>query len=173
MKSIAVPKRPEITAYLRGTYLMKSTDVPKQPEITAYLRGTYLMKSIAVPNSLKSLHTCGEQITNNLPQYLSSRLTVLISSTYIQHLYTALIYSTYIQHLYTANKFKNCSRIVQEQLLRYPSSRRKTQSSSRPANTAPAFHLCSRDFLADCRPKSWYDKRDRQQSEELKSTQPI
>ena len=95
--------------HLRRIYLIKSTDVPKRPEITAYLRGTNLMKSIAVPNSLKSLHTCGEQITNNLPQYLSSRLTVLISSTYIQHLYTALIYSEQIQEL-----FKNSSGIAIE-----------------------------------------------------------
>ena len=87
MKSIAVPKRLEITAYLRGTYLMKSTAVPKRPEITAYLRGTYLMKSIAVPNILKPLHTCGEQISNNLPPYLSSRLTVLIYSEQIQELF--------------------------------------------------------------------------------------
>ena len=73
--------------HLRRIYLIKSTDVPKRPEITAYLRGTYLMKSIAVPNSLKSLHTCGEQISNNLPPYLSSRLTVLIYSEQIQELF--------------------------------------------------------------------------------------
>ena len=73
--------------HLRRIYLIKSTDVPKRPEITAYLRGTYLMKSIAVPNILKPLHTCGEQISNNLPPYLSSRLTVLIYSEQIQELF--------------------------------------------------------------------------------------
>ena len=87
IKSTDVPKRPEITAYLRGTNLMKSIAVPKRPEITAYLRGTNLMKSIAVPNILKPLHTCGEQISNNLPPYLSSRLTVLIYSEQIQELF--------------------------------------------------------------------------------------
>ena len=73
--------------HLRRIYLIKSTDVPKRPEITAYLRGTNLMKSIAVPNILKPLHTCGEQISNNLPPYLSSRLTVLIYSEQIQELF--------------------------------------------------------------------------------------
>ena len=66
--------------HLRRIYLIKSTDVPKRPEITAYLRGTYLMKSSAVPNSLKPLHTCREQISNNPLLYLSSRITVLIYS---------------------------------------------------------------------------------------------
>ena len=38
------------------------------------------MKSSAVPNSLKPLHTCREQISNNPLLYLSSRITVLIYS---------------------------------------------------------------------------------------------
>ena len=95
--------------HLRRIYLIKSTDVPKRPEITAYLRGTNLMKSIAVPNILKPLHTCGEQISNHPLPFLSSRLTVLIYSTYIQYLYTALIYSEQIQE-----QFKNSSRIAIE-----------------------------------------------------------